>query len=54
MANKIDEYLDILIYEFGRLDFNNNYENYKKEFETKFNENTDKSPWELLMNYPIF
>ena len=54
MANKIDEYLDILIYEFGRLDFNNNYENYKKEFETKFNENTDKSPWELLMNLSDF
>ena len=46
--NKIDDYLNILIYEFGRLDFEPNYAQCKKEFEEKFNENTDKSPWELL------
>ena len=47
--NKIDEYLNILLYEFGRLDFSKvQQNNYKAEFEEKFNQNIDKSPWELL------
>ena len=47
--NKIDEYLSILIYEFGRLSFQEaDYNKYKEEFENKFNQNIDKSPWELL------
>ena len=39
------EYLDLLIYEFGRLQL---MENDKKSFEKIFNENCNKNPWELF------
>ena len=54
-SNKIKDYLDILIYEFGRLDFpSEKNDEYKKSFEKTFNDNINKTPWELFVKLSSF
>ena len=43
---KIKKVLEILIYEFGRIEFTN--EEDKRIFEEKFNESIDQTPWILI------
>ena len=47
-SKKVEEYVDMMIYEFQRLSFNESSDSNKTAFENLFNKNSDKSPWELL------
>ena len=45
--SKIEDYQELLMYEFGRLSFEKN--NKQQKFEKLFNDNADKELWTLLM-----
>lgn len=52
--SNVDEYLNIILYEFNRLEFGERHNEYKIAFEKIFKLYSDKSPWELLDNLSKF
>ena len=52
--SEVDKYLEMILYEFNRLEFHEKKEEYKKTFEDTFKTYADKSPWELLEKLSSF